>query len=30
MNDPSSVVLVFAAAGVMGCLALLVLGYLRE
>jgi len=30
MNDPSSVVLIFAAGGIMGCLALLVLGYLRD
>jgi len=30
MNDPGSVVLIFAAGGIMGCLTLLVLAYIRE
>jgi len=30
MSEPSSVMLIFAAAGVMGCLAIIVLGYIRE
>ena len=30
VNDPTGVVLFFAAAGVMGCLTLIVLGYIRE
>jgi len=29
-DDPTSAVLIFAAFGVMGCLALIVLAYLRE
>ena len=30
MSDPSSVILVFAAAGVMGMLAIIVLGSIRD
>jgi len=30
VNDPSSIVLIFAGFGIMGCLVLLVLSYLRE